>query len=90
MKILVATVALATLLTSDALAQSRWQGAYRSYGLWRAPSLAYALQIRPVGYYSYRRVSRGWNVYDTSGNWVGRDPDPRVRAMIAHDPHPGD
>lgn len=43
MKMLLATAALLTLLTSDAFAQSRWRGAYRSYGLWWAPGQAYAL-----------------------------------------------
>jgi hypothetical protein len=34
MKMLLATAAFVTLLASDALAQSRWRGAYRSYGPW--------------------------------------------------------
>ena len=43
MKMLLATLALVTLLASDALAQSRWRGTYRSYGLWWGPGQAYAL-----------------------------------------------
>ena len=86
MKMLVATVALATLLTSTALAQSRWHGAHRSYGLWRAPGQAYAL--RP--FFGRRSLNRGWTVYDTSGHYVGRDPDPRVRDQLRRDPRQGD
>ena len=82
MKMLLATAALLTLLTSDALAQSRWRGAYRSYGLWWAPGQAYALAA-----YSGRRSSyRTRNVYDTSGFFIGRDPDPNVRSQLHHNP----
>jgi len=88
MKMLLATVALATLLTSPALSQSR--SPYRSYGLYRAPS-AYALS-GPYGYYTYGRrpLIQGWTVYDITGRYVGRDPDPNVRSQLARDPEQGD
>jgi len=84
MKMLLATVALAALLVSPALSQTRSQ--YRAYGLWRAPP--------PAAYYSYafsrRPLIQGWTVYDITGQYVGRDPDPNVRSQLAHDPTGGD
>jgi hypothetical protein len=85
MKMLLATAALVILLTSDALAQSRWRGAYRSYGSWWGPGQAYAL----APFYGRRSLYRARNVYDTSGFFIGRDPDPDVRFMLQHDPESG-
>lgn len=85
MKMLLAAAALLTLLASDALAQSRWRGAYRSYGLWWAPGQANAL----APYYGRRSLYRSRNVYDTSGFFIGRDPDPNVRAQLRRDPETG-
>jgi hypothetical protein len=85
MKMLLAMAALVTLLASDALAQSRWRGAYRSYGLWWGPSQAYAL----APYYGRRSHYRSRNVYDISGFYIGRDPDPDVRFQLQHDPETG-
>ena len=31
-----------------------------------------------------------FGVYDTSGHYVGSDPDPFIRSQLARDPHPGD
>ena len=84
MKMLLATAALVTLLTSDAFAKSRWRGAYRSYGLWWTPGQAYAL-----GPFYGRRSYRSRAVYDTSGFYIGQDPDPRVRFELQHDPESG-
>jgi hypothetical protein len=83
MKMLVATLALATLLTSPALAQyGRWQGPYRAYSY---PYRAFAQQTWPRAYYR-AYASRRYNVYNTSGRYIGWDPDPRVRDMLARDP----
>jgi len=85
MKMLLAMAALVTLLASDALAQTRWRGAYRSYGLWWAPGQAYAL----APFYGRRSLYRTRNVYDISGFYIGRDPDPDVRFQLRHDPESG-
>jgi hypothetical protein len=85
MKMLLATVAFATLLAADALGQSRLRGAYRSYGLWWGPGQAYAM----APFYGRRPLYRTRNVYDTSGFFIGRDPDPDVRAQLRHDPESG-
>ena len=85
MNMLLATAALVMLLTSDSLAQSRWRGAYRSYGLWWGSGQAYAL----APFYGRRSLYRTINVYDTSGFFIGRDPDPNVRAQLSHDPESG-
>jgi hypothetical protein len=113
MKILLATVALATLLSSSAHAQyGVWRGsyrayapvppyaAYRSYGFNRAyaqvpPYAAYgayaqSTYYRTPGFYNlYGRLSPyPYSVYDVRGRYVGSDPDPNVRNMLARDPGP--
>jgi hypothetical protein len=80
MKIGIATLTFAALLTSPALAQ---------YGAWQSPYYrAYAQQFGPYAdysrYYGFRRSP--YDVYDTRGRYVGSDPDPRIRSMLAHDP----
>ena len=91
MKMLAAIVAFTALLPSHAFAQ---------YGVRQDPYRAYGQQIRPradfynsYGYYnSYgpygvrRSVNRAFDVYDDRGEYVGSDPDPQVRSMLAHDP----
>jgi hypothetical protein len=81
MKIVIATLTFAALLTSPALAQYQ-------YGGWRSPYNAYAQQVGPYGsyarYYGARRTP--YDVYDTRGRYVGTDPDPRIRDSLARDP----
>jgi len=83
MKMLLATAALVTLFASDALAHSRWRGTYHSY--WWAPGHAYARAT----FHGRQSLYRTRNVYDTSGFFIGRDPDPRVRTQLSHDPESG-
>jgi hypothetical protein len=82
MKIIIVILTFAALLTSPALAQYQ-------YGAWRSPYYsAYAQQVDPYAnysrYYQFRRTP--YDVYDTSGHYVGSDPDPRIRSMLARDP----
>ena len=82
MKIAIATLTFAALFTSPALGQYQ-------YGAWQSPSYrAYAQQVSPYAAYSrYYGVLRSpYNVYDTRGHYVGSDPDPRIRSMLALDP----
>jgi len=83
MRTFLATLALATLLTFPALAQ---------YGSGQRPHRAYAQQIPPYAAYNYYRGAYAGSpsVYSTRGRYLGSDPDPRVRAMIARDPTGGD
>lgn len=139
MKMLAATVALATLITAPALAQTWGQrGGYgygydrSSYGLGfyayaPAQSYAYAYVSRsaPGQAYAYAPgqafayapgqafayapgrirtgraarafanqpmtpLRRGYGVFDTSGNYIGYDPDPIVRDQLARDPAQGE
>jgi hypothetical protein len=83
MKMLLAMAALVTLLVSDALAKSR--SAHRSHGLWWASGQAYAMAPS----YGRRSLYRARSVYNISGFFIGRDPDPDVRAQLAHDPESG-
>jgi len=34
--------------------------------------------------------SRAFDVYDTSGHYIGSDPDPFIRSQLLRDPHPAD
>ncbi len=85
MKIFLATAAVVTLLVSDPLGQLERRGADQSYGLWYAPGPAYALAAS----YGRRSHYRTRNVYDISGFYVGRDPDPDVRFQLQRDPETG-
>jgi hypothetical protein len=115
MKILLATAALVTLVSSSAHAQyGVWRGdyrayaqappysAYRSYGFNRAyaqvpPPAAYYRAYAQAPYYStpgfydlYGRLSPyPSSVYGIRGQYVGSDPDPRVRNQLARDPSQG-
>jgi hypothetical protein len=134
MKILLATVALATLVSSSAHAQygvrrgdyrayaqvPPYAAAYRSYGFNRAyaqvpPPAAYRsygfsgayAQVPPYAayygayaqapYYSTpsfydlygQRSPYPYSVYGVRGQYIGSDPDPRVRNQLARDPTQG-
>jgi len=102
MRILLSTVALATLLSSSAdaqygvgrgyyraYAQVPPYAAYRSNGFYRA--YARAPYYRTPGFYDlYGRLSPyPYSVYDIRGQYIGSDPDPRVRSQLRHDPTQG-
>ena len=114
MKVLIATVSLATLVSSSADAQYRSRGyyggyaqvppysAYRSYSFNRAyarvpPYAAYygayaqAPYASTPGFYDLygRRSPYPYSVYDVRGQYIGSDPDPRVRSQLANDPGQG-
>src|SRR5215470_5111302 len=98
MKILFATAALATLVSSSAHAQyGFWGGvppsaAYSSYGFNRAyarvsPYAAYGAygssQVPTPSIYDLYgyRAPYPYSVYDVRGQYVGSDPDARVRSQ---------
>ena len=82
MKTLLATVALAVLLSSSAHAQYRvWRGYYGAYAQ-VPPNAAY----RSYGFY---RSPYPYSAYDIRGRYVGSDPDPRVRDQLRRDPTQG-
>lgn len=78
MSMLLASAAVAAALASPAVAQTR-NGALRQV---QSPYDAYAA-TRPL-------INRPYNVYDTTGRYVGSDPDPAVRDQLARDPSQGD
>jgi hypothetical protein len=69
-------LALATVLATPALAQSGRVNAYQSYGQ--------AEYGRPDAA-NWQTTHRSWAVYNTNNRYVGADPDPNVRDMIARD-----
>ncbi len=78
-------LALATFVASPAFAQSG-RSPVNQYG---APYDAYAQEYGPadetVRHQAQPEAHRNWDVYNTNGLLVGRDPDPNVRDMIARD-----
>src|SRR5262245_33784380 len=69
-----------------AYAQVPPAAAYSSYGF----SSSYARVPTPTTYdlYGYRSPYP-YSVYDVRGQYVGADPDPRVRSQLARDPSQG-
>ena len=77
-------LALATVLASPAFAQSR--GPVNQYGAhYDAFAQAYGPSAETVRNRRQPQAHRNWDVYNTNGRYVGRDPDPNVRDMIARD-----
>ena len=75
---------LATLLTSPAFAQAR--GPVNQYGAhYDAYAQAYGPEEETIRHRAQHQAHRSWDVYSTNGRFVGRDPDPNVRDMIARD-----
>jgi hypothetical protein len=72
-----------------AYAQAPPYAAYRSNGFYRA--YAQAPYYRTPGFYDlYGRLSPyPYSVYDIRGQYIGSDPDPRVRSQLLHDPTQG-
>ena len=72
-------LALATVMSSSAFAQTTrvtpWD-AYQAYG---------QAEYAPQANQPRHSPRRSWDVYNTNGRYVGSDPDPNVREMIARD-----
>jgi hypothetical protein len=77
MKMLLATATLIAAVATPAIAQRDWPS---GNGL-RAYNHPYAYG---------RSYYRSNNVYDSRGNFIGRDPDPTVRDQMRRDPSQGD
>lgn len=69
-------LALATVLASPAFAQSSRVSPYQAYG---------QAEYGPPAVANGWRSLRSRDVYNTNGRYVGSDPDPNVRDMIARD-----
>lgn len=87
MKIFIATVVLATTIASPIMAQQMNRPAQDRSMPWAqiepAPEQAFAAQIQ-----SNRRMhspNPAFDVYDSSGDYAGSDPDPRIRAELWRD-----
>jgi hypothetical protein len=93
MKTLLTTAALAVVIATPALSQTvpqRNDRAFDPYAYASAPdpyARAYNQQRR---FQQGSTINRSDSVYDTSGKYIGSDPDPRVRAQLSNDPSQGD
>jgi hypothetical protein len=50
---------------------------------WSARAMVPSSQVR-------HSSNRTFDVYDTSGRYIGSDPDSFIRSQLARDPHPND
>jgi Ni/Co efflux regulator RcnB len=79
MKKLLTTVALAALVATPVLAQTKDRATQRAR--------AEAPQTNTTQVQQQRRsANRANDVYDVRGQYVGSDPDPTIRAQLANDP----
>jgi hypothetical protein len=85
MKTFLASVALAAVIASPALAQQTTTTVRNPYLVQAPPPYA---SIYPDN--RRHSANRANDVFDTSGRYVGSDPDPSVRSQLAHDPGSGD
>jgi len=81
-KVLIASVALATIIAAPAFAQTATRQARQPAG---EQSLAQSRQA-PVQTRSAHSSNPAYDVYDATGNYAGSDPDPHIRSMLAIDP----
>ncbi len=72
-------LAIVTMATTPVFAQTSRSHAPKSQSAYAsANAFAYAKS-------GVRAVNRSHDVFDTRGRFVGSDPDPNVRNMLAHD-----
>jgi hypothetical protein len=68
------------------LAQAAVLSAFARSPAWHSThAQAYGLSAETVRHRAQRSAHRNWDVYNTNSRYVGRDPDPNVRDMIARD-----
>jgi hypothetical protein len=82
------TFALAVMAVSPASAQAfqgNWWDGYRPYAQ-QDGYRAYAQQHGRQRVIRRHSPHRSWDAYSSRGHYVGSDPDPNVRDMIARDP----
>ena len=94
MKKLFATMSLAAGVAA-LIASSPAVAASGTHHHARHPSAAgqsYGAYAAQHGINSYGRATprNSYHAYDSSGRYVGSDPDPRVRAQLSQDPTQGD
>src|SRR5262245_3718462 len=92
MKILLATIALATMVSSSAHAQyGNWRGYYGAYAQVPPQYNRYYGDYGSAGAYDLYGYPSPYpySVYDTRGRYIGSDPDPRVRDQLRRDPGQG-
>jgi hypothetical protein len=83
MKKLLTTVALAAVVATPALAQTRDRAPHRT----RPATVAQPYTAQDQ---QQRRTTNPANdVYDIHGAYIGSDPDPTIRAQLAQDPSQG-
>ena len=77
---LAVAIGLIGSLAAPALAQTTAKhNAYHAYGQQRR-------QVQTNGWHS---PNSNWDVYNDRGQYVGSDPDPRIRDMLRSDPSEG-
>jgi type II secretory pathway pseudopilin PulG len=93
MKTLMASVALATVIAAPALAQQSYRAQdQEQYGAYAAQNGARTSYRGAYATPDGRRHSPNpaWDVYDTTGQYVGSDPDPFIRDSIKREAEGGE
>jgi hypothetical protein len=88
MRTLIATVAVTAALATPALAQTRYEARPYDQSVYGRDLNAYASTYNRSR--DGRMINRRGNAYDQRGNYIGSDPDPRVRDQLRRDPTQGD
>jgi len=93
-KMLLTAVALAAMAATPALAQTASQRndqrAFDPYAYARDSSAYGRANDYQLGVRRAYRNNQGYDVYDDRGQYVGSDPDPRVRDQLGRDPTQGE
>jgi hypothetical protein len=94
MKTIIAVAAFAALVASPALAQDMYLQSQTQQPVQGVFAQAWQGGIGTVDAFASANVdnqlprsnSGAWDVYDTSGEYIGSDPDPFIRNELARDP----
>ena len=85
MKMLLASIALASVVTVPALAdsvnKSQNQAMNARASMQPANAMAQSAPLRRA-----HSPNPGWDVYDSQGAYLGSDPDPRIRSELRRNP----
>jgi hypothetical protein len=90
MKTLIATLAVTAALATPTFAQTRNQVRPYDESVYGRDLNAYGSARTYDQSRDGRMINRRGSVYDQRGNYVGSDPDPRVRDQLRRDPSQGD
>jgi hypothetical protein len=90
MRTLITTAAVTAALAAPALSQTRSQVQPYDPSVYGRDLSGYGSYGTYTRFRDQRPIYGRGNVYDQRGNYLGTDPDPRVRDQMRRDPSQGD